>query len=387
MRQSFTVKTLFGLEQVLADELQAMGLDNIEIKNRACLFEGTLDDAIRVNLKSRLALKVLTPMFEFEAFNEVELYKGIEQFDWEHLISPQQTMAVDAIVKSSFFNHSKYVALKTKDAIVDKIRKVKGRRPDVNPETPDIQITVTVNENKIYVANDLTGIPLYKRGYRQHTGVAPMNEVLAAGLIDLSGWDGQKAFYDGMCGSGTLLTEAAIKKGNIAPNLERTYFCFKHHKAFDPTRFEEIKSELSQQRKPIDGGIYGSDLSSTMIRLAQKNIESLGVDSDIDLIRRSIQKAGPPPVEPGVLIINPPYGERLAPSDINELYKTIGDTFKQQFAGWEAWLISSDEEAVKHVGLRPERRISLFNGSLPCKFLKYTLYTGTKKLHKQADLV
>ncbi len=383
MRQEYIAKTLYGLEEVLENELIALGFEEVTRLNRACSFVTDKRGLYKANLALRTALKILKPLYTFEAFSEHELYNGVKKHNWDELLPVQKTFAVQSVVNSEFFNHSKYVALKTKDAIVDKIREIKGLRPNVDPEFPDTLVHINISMQKVSIALDSSGEPLYKRGYRSNTGVAPINEVLAAGMVDLSGWDPTLPFYDGMCGSGTLLIEAAIKASRKAPNLNRKVFGFTNWPDFDAVLLKEVKDELIAQENTDLPNIQGSDLANSAVYIAQENIENAGFLGKIKVERCAFNKFKPAEGDTaGTMILNPPYGERLESDDIIGLYKGIGDQLKQHFSGFEAWVISSDLDAIKFIGLRPERKISLFNGSLACKFNKFSLYSGTKRTHK-----
>lgn len=383
MKQEYIAKTLYGLEDVLEKELIDLGFEEVTRLNRACSFVTDKRGLYKANLALRTALKILMPLYSFEAFSEMELYNGVKKHNWEDLLPVQKTFAVQSVVNSEFFNHSKYVALKTKDAIVDKIREIKGLRPNIDPENPHTLVHINVSMQKVSIALDSSGEPLYKRGYRSNTVAAPINEVLAAGMIDLSGWDGTTPFYDGMCGSGTLLVEAAIKASNKAPNFNRKEFGFTNWPDFDKALFEEVRAELKAAEKTDLPHIKGSDLSNMAVAIAKENIENAGFADKIELDRNPFSKMKPAEGEDqGTLILNPPYGERLESDDIIGLYKGIGDTLKKSFPGFQAWVISSDLDAIKFIGLRPERKIALFNGALACKFHKFSLYSGTKRVHK-----
>ncbi len=383
MMQEYIAKTLFGLEEVLEKELIDMGYEGVTRLNRAVAFTTDKRGLYKANMALRTALKILKPMYQFEAFSEHELYNGVKKYEWEELIPVQKTFAVSSVVNSEFFNHSKYVALKTKDAIVDKIREKKGLRPNVDPETPDFLVHINVSMQKVSIALDSSGDSLYKRGYRSSTGVAPINEVLAAGMIDLSGWDPTTPFYDGMCGSGTLLIEAAIKAGKVAPNLNRKVFGFTNWADFDQDLFNEVKAELKALENKDIPSIVGGDTANSAVYIANENVENAGFAGKIKIERSAFNRFKPEEGDAnGTLILNPPYGERLESDDIIGLYKGIGDQLKKNFSGFQAWIISSDLEAIKFIGLRPERKISLFNGALACKFNKFSLYDGTKRTHK-----
>lgn len=386
MKQEYIAKTLYGLEEVLENELITLGFEEVTRLNRACSFVADKKGLYKANLALRTALKILKPLYSFEAFSEHELYAGVHKYAWDEILPVQKTFAVQSVVNSEFFNHSKYVALKTKDAIVDQIREKKGLRPNIDPETPDTLVHINISMQKVSIALDSSGEPLYKRGYRSNTGVAPINEVLAAGMIDLSGWDPTLPFYDGMCGSGTLLIEAAIKASKTAPNLNRKVFGFTNWPDFDPALLQEVKEELKALEINNLPSIQGADITNSAVYIAQENVVNAGFSGKITVEREAFNNFKPIEGDSaGTLILNPPYGERMESDDIIGLYKSIGDQLKKNFSGFEAWIISSDLDAIKFIGLRPERKIALFNGALPCKFHKFSLYSGTKRTHKFAE--
>ena len=380
--QPFIATTLFGLEQVLAAELEELGALNVEARNRAVAFEGDKKLIYQANLQLRTALRILKPLHRFKARNEHELYRGVQQIEWHRHLGNDDTLAVDAAVGSDFFNHSQYVALKTKDAIVDQFRERTGERPSVETERPTLRINVHIQQDEVNISLDSSGDPLYKRGYRVLTGLAPLNEVLAAGMIKLSGWKANRPFIDPMCGSGTLLIEAAMIALNIAPGLHREHFGFETWRDFDSQLWEQVREEAIAQIVEFNHPIIGSDASYKSVVMAQRNLEAAQVEEYVQVFEKRFEDQEPPP-GPGILMINPPYGERLeADSDIVAFYKTIGDRLKQAYTGYDAWILTSNLEALKHLGLRPSRKIPLYNGPLECRFAKFELYRGTKKVHK-----
>ncbi len=373
-----TAKTQFGLEGVLAEELKQRGYSGIVTLNRAVSFETDQKGLYKANLVLRTAQKITVPLFEFEAFTEKELYDGIYQYDWVSLISITKTFAIEPIVKSEFFNHSQYAAQKSKDAIVDKIRSQTGSRPNVDLQNPDFHLQINIFANKVYVMLNSSGEPLYKRGYRKHTVEAPLNEILASGMLLIAGYNGSKPFYDGMCGSGTLLTEAGLIAANVAPGLFRKDFGFMHWDDFDRKALQDLKEELESEKKVPEHRIFGSDVSNMAVAISQENAHSAGLDKIVEVVRKPFQKLKPEG-DAGILMMNPPYGERLKDDEIIESYKLIGDHLKNQFEGFDAWLISSNMEALKFVGLKTSQRTTLYNGNLECRFNKYELYKGSKK--------
>ena len=375
-----TAQTLFGLEAVLAGELAALGATNIEVGNRAVRFTGDRACMYRVNLCARTALRVLVPISSFGVRNEQDLYEGIKRMRWEEHLDVDDTLAIGCTLYSDLFNHSQYLALKAKDAIADRFRERTGRRPSVDLEQPTLRIHLHVHGDRCTVSLDSSGGSLHKRGYREHTNLAPMNEVLAAGLVMLSGWDKRSNFVDPMCGSGTLLIEAAMYASNIPPAYHRDRFGFETWKDFDKgvwqAVFDAAMNTVDAANTPL---ILGGELSPHVARKAESNVASAELKDRIR-IRNSAFQDLDPPEGGGVLILNPPYGERMdQDDDINALYKSIGDTLKKKWAGYSAWVITSNLEAAKHIHLTPRPRIKLFNGSLECRFLRYELYSGTRR--------
>jgi putative N6-adenine-specific DNA methylase len=376
-------KTFAGLEEVLANEIDQLGGENIRIIKRGVEFEGDKRLLYRANLELRTALRILTPIASFKATNEVVFYNQVKAINWEKYMSVNQTFAVDAVVRSTFFTHSQYIGLKTKDALVDLFREKFFKRPNVNTITPDLLINVHINGEDVTISLDSSGEALFKRGYRVDTLDAPINEVLAAGMIALSGWTPSLPFVDAMCGSGTFLVEAAQKAYNIPPQYGRDYFCFKRWLDFDKALFDDIIKNQQAQVNDFEHNIKGSDLSFQAIRVSERNIEAAGLKGKIPLERKDFFKLIPEAVTPidaetpaknGVVIMNPPYDERMKMEDAQAYYKQIGDTMKKNWKGWDVWLISSNLDALKSIGLKTSRRISLFNGALECKFLKFEMY-------------
>ncbi len=373
-------KTFHGLENVLAEELTKLGGNVTAIHNRAVSFEGSKNLLYKVNLHTRTALRILIPIHQFEVFNEHDLYRKIQQIDWRNYFSQHDTFAIDSVVNSKQFTHSKYVALKVKDAIVDQFRQHTGSRPSVDTIQPTVRLHVHLFKTHCSISLDSSGDSLHKRGYRLSKTKAPLNEVLAAGMILLSGWKADRHFIDPMCGSGTLVIEAAMLAHRIAPNIYRKNFGFQNWKNFDSELWANIQAEAkAQQLEEIDIQIIGSDISRRAITAARENVgRAEGVDESIRLSCKDFSERQPPKGE-GVLMMNPPYGERLQVSELNEFYRNIGDTLKQHYAGYKAWIISSDKAAMKNIGLRTFKKMTLYNGSLECKFHGYDLYKGSRK--------
>ena len=373
----FLAKTFAGLEETLAAELQALGADQIAVQPRLVRFNGNKEVLYKANYLSRTALRILVPLFDFEAKNEQQLYNGIRSFDWSDWINPDKTFAIDPVVNSSVFRHSHYAALKAKDAIADQFRDRTGLRPSVDTDNPDLRINLHISETACSVSIDSSGDSLHRRGYRTGTREAPINEVLTAGMILMTGWTGETLFLDPMCGSGTILIEAAMIAANMPPLGLRRTFGFQHWPNFDAPLWSKIKKEAQAAIRKPAFSILGYDKDPRALGVADKNIFAAGLEQSISLERKKFETLEPPP-GPGIAVFNPPYEERMITGDINELYKNIGDQLKQAFAGYDAWIISANMEALKHIGLRPSKKINLFNGPLACKFQRYELYDGTR---------
>ncbi len=371
-------KTLAGLEEVLADELRHLGAADVECLNRAVSFTGDKWLLYRANLELRTALRVLVPIHKGKTRNETELYKLVQAVDWSQYMKVNDTLAVDGVANSKYFTHSKYVALKTKDAIVDQFRKAAGRRPNVNVYAPVLRINVHIFKDDCTIALDSSGDSLHKRGYRLASVEAPINEVLAAGMLLLAGWKGERPFVDPMCGSGTLPIEAGLIATRRAPQLSREYFGFKRWADFEPDLWQQLLEAASNKIREAPFPIKGYDKNFKAVRLTEQNAMAAGLESDLSVARKKIEKLEPA-LEKGLVMLNPPYDERLSEKDIGAFYKMIGDRLKQQFPGFEAWIISSNKEGFKHIGLKAAQKISLYNGALECRFAKYELYEGSKK--------
>lgn len=381
LKDSFeiVVKTFAGLEEVLTSELQELNVHNITTLNRAVTFQGNLELVYSANLNLRTALRVLIPIAFFKADNSTELYNKTFDIDWSTYLDNSMTFAIDSSVFSQHFNHENYVALKVKDAIVDQFRKKTGKRPSIDIENPSLRFHVHIANDDVTISLDSSGNSLHKRGYRTEQTKAPLNEVLAAGMILLTEWKGEIDFYDPMCGSGTLLMEAASIASNTPPGA-LGIFGFMKWKNFDNDLWTKVTNEAMDKFVIPSCKIYGSDISKNAIDISQKNILKAQFEEYIDLETKPFHFLQPKSDE-GIIVINPPYGERLEPEKIIEFYKNIGDVLKQNFSGFDAWILSANIDALKHLGLKTSRRLHLFNGPLECSYRKYELYKGTKK-HK-----
>jgi putative N6-adenine-specific DNA methylase len=377
----FIAKTLFGLEDVLAEELRTLGAAEVKTYNRAVGFSGDKKMLYLTNYHLRTALKILVPLGEANVNDEKELYNYIRSVRWDKYLGVNDTLAVEVAMKTDIFKHTQYIAQKIKDAIVDQFRDKYGSRPSVDLDQPTLRINAYISDRTIKLSRDSSGDSLHRRGYRYKQGPAPMNEVLAAGLIRLSGWNGQDPLVDFMCGSGTIAIEAALSACNIPPGDLRKDYGFQRWKDYDPKIFNEIVNEKKVKRETMEIRVYASDIEPETVHLAMRHAQNAGVLKMIDFQTCHFNDFIPPP-PPGVILINPPYGERIVQQNLNELYTQIGDKFKKGFAGYEAWMISANAEAVKHVGLRPSKKIPVFNGQLECRFNRYSLYQGSKKAEK-----
>lgn len=380
---TIVVKTFFGMEQVLMEELAELGYTETEQLNRAVRLKGTWKDVYYLNLHTRCALSVLVELRTFQIKEENDLYKEAMKVDWVSLFNVDKTFAVKGAVNSSIFNHSQFPFLLVKDAICDSFRDKTGERPDVNIRTPQLVIDLYVREKEGVLSVNTSGLPLFHRGYRQSTGEAPLNEVVAAGLIRMSGWDRVSNFIDPFCGSGTILIEAALLATGIPSSIERTHYAFKNMKNYDPVMWEAMHESAQKVIKSMPCVIKGSDRDSQMALIAKRNLRGFSFGRFIDVTVDSFEES-PIPEGGGTLVTNPPYGERLD-TDVVELYSGIGDWFKKSLQGYNCWIISSSEEGFKSVGLRPDRRIKLYNGDLECSFRKFSIYDGSKKAKFQQN--
>lgn len=370
-------KTFYGLEDVLVQELKQLGASQIVKKNRAVEFLGDLGFLYKANYSLRTALKILVPIHHFKAKNETIFEKEINKIPWENYFFNSQSFAIDATVYSDYFKHSQYIMLKMKDGIVDRFRKKFGKRPDIERFNPDIKFHLHISNQEVTISLDSSGDPLFKRGYRKSHFEAPINEVLAAGLLNLAGWDGKGNFLDPMCGSGTLLVEAAMIALNMPPQLHRKQFGFMNWKNFDLELFNKIKDTRINRIRDFSGKIVGYDISDKALVSAKNNIEAADLSEFIELKNQDFftsQKE----LFPLLVVFNPPYDERLSITT-DHFYKNIGDTLKNNYKNTLAWFITSDLEAYKKIGLRPSRKIKIYNGKLECRFFQYDIYEGSKK--------
>lgn len=370
-------KTFQGLEEVLAKELTALGANNIQMGRRMVSFTGDKAMMYRANFCLRTALRILKPIKHFEAHNADEVYEAVKTINWSEIMDVNKSFSVDAVVFSNEFRHSQFVAYRVKDAIVDYFREHSGNRPNVKISNPDLYINIHIAEDKCTLSLDSSGESLHRRGYRQEAVEAPLNEVLAAGMILMTGWQGECDLIDPMCGSGTIPIEAALIARNIAPGVFRQEYAFERWNDFDKDLLEEIYNDDSQERD-FNHRIYGYDIKQQANQIALNNVKAAGVSQDIVLEVRDFADFTQP-AEKAIIITNPPYGERISTDDLLGLYEMIGRTFKFEFKGNEAWVLSYREECFAKIGLKPSVKIPLYNGALECEFRKYEMFEGKFK--------
>ena len=383
MEQNFKMlaKTFFGFEEILAKELKQLGAKEVEIGNRAVSFVGDKGFMYKANLCLRTALKILKPIHTARIQSDQDLYQLFYDFPWTEYLDVDSKFVIDSVVYGEIFTHSQYASQKAKDGLVDQFRDQFEARPSVEMNRPDLRINLHIQNDQCIISLDSSGASLHHRGYRTATNIAPLNEVLAAGLIQLSGWQGNTDFYDPMCGSGTIIIEAALFACNIPENINRKSFAFEKWNDWDESLFETIKnSQLKKISNPAIQ-IKGSDKAPSAIEKALQNVENANLSDFISLEKKDFFQVEKQTKGPLHLLTNPPYGERLE-GDMNMLYQGMGDAFKQSFPNTQAWMISSNMEALKFVGLRPSRKIKLFNGKLESRLLLYPIYEGTKRIHK-----
>lgn len=374
--------TFHGLEEVLATELLKLGARDIVPFKRGVAFTGDEGFMYKANLCLRTALKILVPIYSFKASNEHELYENIKKHEWETYISAEDTLAIDSTINSDYFNHTLYVSQKTKDAICDRFVDNFSVRPSVDLENPTVRIYVHIFKDQVNVSLDSSGDTLFKRGYRVDIDTAPMKEVLAAGMVLLSGWQPHLPLIDGMCGSGTLGIEAALYANNIPPGVFRKEFGFMKWRNYDKELYDTIYASCINRIKEDTPAIYSSDIDLKPLEIAKKNAVTAKVEDMIEYKHISFFDLKPNKAH-GTILLNPPYDERMKIEDTNTFYKKIGDKLKADFGGWNCWIITSNMEAIKHIGLHPSKKMTLYNAALECKLLKYEMYSGSKKASKQ----
>ena len=374
---NIVVRTYAGFEEILAREVNQITGISPNIGKRAVYLEGGQQEIYLLNLCCRLALDVLVELHLYKAKNEQELYKGAYQYEWTKEFTLHETFMLNSVVHSTHFNHSKYVALKVKDAIVDQFKKATGKRPNVDRENPDQRFLVRVTQDNVHLLWNTSGDPLYKRGYRSITGVAPLNEVLAAGILTFSDWDIKTPLIDPMCGSGTFLCEALIQAKQIAPGLMRSVFGFIKHQSYDHELWEKLKKEAEKAQKSVQPQLYGFDKLNKLVFATKTHLNHISPNDAVIKEANFFQLNKP--IEKAMLVMNPPYNVRLAQEKIHEFYNSIGSRLKHHWEGCDAWILSGNLEAIKHLGLRPKRKIKLYNGPIETKLVHLPLYRGSKK--------
>jgi len=379
-QHEYIAKTFKGLEEILAQELIQLGANNVQIQRRAVSFEGDKMLLYKANLHLRTASRILMPIARFKAANPDEVYEHIKKINWDNYLDISSSFAVDSVVFSDKFTHSKFVSYRVKDAIVDKFKEKYDKRPSVSVSNPDVMFNIHIAQNDCTLSLDSSGESLHKRGYLTAQTQAPINEALAAGMLLLAAWNGQSNFIDPMCGSGTFLIEAALIALNIPPGIFRKSFGFEKWKDFDKDLFDDIYNNDENER-PFDFKIYGFDISAKAVSIAQENIKNAGLQKYIEIRPVNIKHIEIPEGK-YLMVTNPPYGERLDMQNASELYENIGRMLKFQFAGNTAWIISSEEELLNRIGLKPSKKIKLLNGDLDCLFCKYEIFAG-----KRSDFV
>lgn len=376
-----------GMSEVLEAELKNLGLKTWEKTSGGVVFESNWAGCYKANLNSRFASRILKPILDFPAYQGEDLYNNIRKHDFTKYIEPNQTIAIDAVVKECKINDQRFVAMKMKDAIVDQFREKYGMRPDVDSESPALRIHVRGYKNNYSVAIDTSGSSLFMRGYRLKTGEAPLKENLAAGLVALAEWDMKSPLVDLFCGSGTILIEAAMMALNIAPGLQRKSFGFMNYKDFDEEVWEKVVQEaIDQEKEELDFKLYGYDLDKKVLDIAKKNAKNADVLEHIIFKNTAVSVALPPEGDPGMVICNPPYGTRIGDEDnLKDVYRDLGFTLKHRFTGWVAWVLSGNKDLLQEMKLKSTRRHFVYNGNIECRFLKYEMYEGSTRKEKNKE--
>ena len=383
MQEQFEMiaKTFMGLESVLAEELTNMGANDVQIGRRMVSFTGDKEMMYRANLQLHTAIRILKPIARFKARSAEDMYDEVKKIDWSQYIEKGKTFSVDSVVYSEEFRNSRFVTYKVKDAIVDQFREQTGERPNVSVANPDIRLHIHIADFDATMCLDSSGESLHRRGYRQETTEAPLNEVLAAGMILMTGWRGECDFIDPMCGSGTLLIEAALIARNMSPGLFRKEFAFEKWPDFDQDLFDEVYNDDSQERE-FEHHIYGYDIDPKAVAKASLNVRAAGMVKDITVQLQDF-KDFQKPAEPALMVTNPPYGERISTPNLLDTYKMIGERLKHSFSGNDAWILSYREECFEQIGLKPSIKIPLYNGSLECEFRKYQMFDGKMRVYRE----
>ncbi len=381
MEFELIAKTFMGLEPVLAQELTQMGANNVQIGRRMVSFTGNKEMMYRANFQLHTAIRILKPIRHFKARSAEEVYDEIQKVDWAEYIQPGKTFSVDSVVYSDEFRNSRFVTYKVKDAIVDQFRKRQGDRPNISVSNPDVRLHIHIADTDATLCLDSSGESLHRRGYRQESVEAPLNEVLAAGIILMTGWRGDSDFIDPMCGSGTIAIEAALIARNISPGVFRKEFAFEKWTDFDQELFDDIYNDDSQERE-FEHHIYGYDIDMKAVNTARLNVKAAGLSKEITIEQQDF-KNFTRPTEKSIMVMNPPYGERISTPNLLGTYKMIGERLKHEFGGNEAWVLSYREECFEQIALKPSIKIPLFNGSLECELRRYCMFDGKLKDFRQ----
>jgi putative N6-adenine-specific DNA methylase len=381
-QQELIAKTFMGLEPVLAKELTALGANDVKVGRRMVSFTGDKEMMYRANFQLHTAIRILKPIMHFKAKSADDVYNEVLKIDWTQYLNDDKTFAVDAVVFSDEFRHSKFVSYKVKDAIVDQFRERTGKRPNISVANPDIRLNIHIAEDKCTLSLDSSGESLHRRGYRQDSVEAPLNEVLAAGMIMMTGWQGDTDFIDPMCGSGTLLVEAALIAHNMAPGLFRKEYAFEKWPDFDAELFDRIYNDCEEHEKEdVKCHFYGYDIDMKAVNSARRNVQAAGLTGSITIEQQDF-KDFKQPKEKSIIVTNPPYGERISTPDLLGTYRMIGERLKHEFTGNDAWVLSYREECFDQIGLKPSIKIPLYNGSLECEFRKYQMFDGKMKVFR-----
>ena len=383
MEQEFEMiaKTFMGLEDLLCGELNALGAKDVVKGCRVVSFRGDKEMMYRANFSLRTAIRILKPIKRFTAASAEEVYDAIKEINWSEYIGENKTFTVDSVVYSETFSNSRFVTYKVKDAIVDQFRERTGKRPAISVSDPDVRLNIHIHNEDATVSLDSSGDSLHRRGYRQEQVEAPLNEVLAAGMIMMTGWQGECDFYDPMCGSGTIPIEAAMIARNIAPGVFRKQYAFEKWADYDSELFDEIYNDDSQERE-FTHHIYGYDIDFKAVNMAKNNVKAAGLSNDITIEQKDFRDFQS--IEGrAVMVTNPPYGERISTSNLMETYRMIGERLKHAFLGGEAWVLSYREECFQQIGLKPSLKVPLYNGSLECEYRKYAIFDGKLKEYRQ----
>ena len=376
---SLSATTLFGLEDILAEELKSIGATKLRVQRRFVEFSGDQYIMYKANLWCRTAIRILKPIASFTLHEEKDLYREIQEIRWDKYITPQSTIAIDSFVRNSIFTHSLYVSQLTKDAIVDQMRDEKGNRPGVDLKDPDLRLNLHIQQNQAVLSLDSSGDSLHKRGYRIQTNTVPLNEVLAAGILYLTGWDCNSSFIDPMCGSGTFLIEAAMMALGRIPGYYRSKFGFMRWLDYDAGLYHGIQDEaIKNERATLTFPIEGSDVNRKSFQIACKNVQNAAMEDYIQIHHKAFEEQTPPPA-PGVMVMNPPYGERQEVDQLREKYKRIGDVLKSKYKNYTAYVFTGNLQEAKYIGLKTSFRKELFNGAIDCRLLKYDMYAGSKR--------